>query len=214
MAAYLEREALMRDEAGLDALWDDLYGFMSYLGRTGEVRRPNSIPFWEYSIFLEWAEGHLMFGDRFDLNLANANRSLRNIKAYFEYLDAGTVIPGTAQVDRAIKEICKKKKLDLIHDIPYGGTESWTELWIKGEPVSFDMADYWLLALLERKYSGDWKALHDAAPQHRKADKVNTLRIKLAKAGRTGLKDLAFDDLHAYEVARAEAWFSGRGQYA
>lgn len=212
LADFFSAEAGRRGKAGLEALWDDLYGLAQYLSRTDRYPSPTAIPFWEFSLFLEWADGHLMFGDAFDLSLKNARRALGNIRAYFAYLRDRGEAASTAEIDRAIVELCSGKRLELVVDIPFTGAEFYTSVAAGGKKASFDIADYWLLALLEVDYGNDWSRLRDEAGAGRRG-KIDELRRKLGLFGYSGLKDLAHADLYEHELGRARDWLFGRGPY-
>jgi hypothetical protein len=213
LVKFLRAEAVKREKEDFGSLWDDLYGLLAYLNRTEGYAAPERIPFWEFSMYLEWAESHLMFGDAFKLNLKNARRALGHVREYFVFLRDGRVVPDTASIDRALVEVCGGKRLRLVEDIPFTGDESWMTVMRQGKTARFDMADFWLMALLEVEYGNDWSALRAAAPNDGKRARVDSLRSRLEESGHSGLGDFGGVELYRHEVDRGRDWFLERGDF-
>jgi hypothetical protein len=101
------------------------------------------------------------------------------------------------------------KKLKLIKEIPHTGTESITTIGMGKETVDFDIADYWLLIMLDTQFDGDWATLLEAAfgVSGERAQKVKTLQGKMGMVGMGGLRDIIYSDVTSSDVERATAWF-------
>ncbi len=95
----------------VSAAWEDLYAFMLYQKRT-EWSDLSKIPYWAYSIGLEWIEDHYL---NFRLNLRSARRLLGHLLEFYRYLRARGLISDLGQLERAIKEVCGGKRLRLIN---------------------------------------------------------------------------------------------------
>lgn len=208
ISAFIKREAEVLSEEELTALFDDIYAFNAYLGRTEDYAFIEKVPFWEYSVCLEWCESHMMVGDAFDLNLKNAKRFLGSLRRFYDYLVGLGKLADSSQLNKAIKEVCSGRKLKLVEVIPYTGSESYTSIGMGKETVNFDIADYWLLILLDTQFDGNWTTLLEAAfgISGERAQKVKSLRTKMG-IGMEGLKDIIYSDVMKSDVEQATAWF-------
>ncbi len=209
LAAFFKQKAQILSELELSNLFEDLYAFNAYLGRLEGYPSIEAIPYWEYSSCLEWVDSHIMSGDLFDLNLKNARRFLGNIDRYFEYLLAMGKLKNNTQLDTAIKKICSGKKLKLITDIPFTGSETYTEFYEGGKEVRFDVADYWILILHAILFDENWTKVMEAAfgVSNGRVQKVKELKSKMAHLAKSGLRDFMYGNVTKAEADRAEAWF-------
>jgi hypothetical protein len=204
--AFLTEQA---DPALMNTLFDDLFAFNAYLGRIEAYPSFDKIPFWEYSTSLQWCESHMMVGDSFDLTLRNARRFLGSIKSYFTYLTTKGSHVDCTEIDKAHKTICGGKKLKLVTEIPYTGTETYTEIFKGGVGIRFDIADYWLLILHATIFNDSWPKLLEAALgiSQERVKKTKELQAKMKSAGYKGLSDIAFNDVMESDVEQASKWF-------
>lgn len=209
VSAFLKREAEILSEGELTSLFDDIYAFNAYLGRTEDYGFIEKIPFWEYSVCLEWCESHMLVGEAFDLNLKNAKRFLGSLRRFYDYLVGLGKLADSSQLNKAIKEVCGGKKLKLIEVIPYTGSESYTSIGMGKETIDFDIADYWLLIMLDTQFDGSWTTLLEAAfgISSERALKVKNLQAKMGTVGMEGLKDIIYSDVMKSDVDQATAWF-------
>ena len=209
LAAFFKQNAQILPELELSNLFEDLYAFNAYLGRLEGYPSIEAIPYWEYSTCLEWVDTHIMSGDLFDINITNARRFLGSIDRYFEYLIAMGKLKNKTELDTAIKKICGGKKLKLITDIPFTGTETYTVFYEGGKEVRFDVADYWILILHATLFDGNWTKLLEAAfgVSGGRVQKVKELKTKMEKLANSGLQDILYGDVNKAEANRAEAWF-------
>lgn len=210
VGAFIAEQAKLLGDDQAQAVFDDLYAFNAYLGRIEGYPTLAKVPFWEYSVCLEWCDTHMMIGEAFDLSLDNAKRFLGNIKKYFDYLSTKGSPTDSAEIDKAIKKICGGKKLRLVTDIPFTGEEIYTILQKDGESYQFDMTDYWLLILKTTHYDDKWIKVLEAAMKVSKerVTKVKELQARMAKAGFDGLENIVYNDVTRADVDKAIAWFS------
>jgi len=209
VGAFLKREAEVLSEGELTSLFEDIYAFNAYLGRTEDYGFIEKVPFWEYSVCLEWCESHMMVGEAFDLNLKNAKRFLGSLRRFYDYLVGLGKLADSSQLNKAIKEVCGGKKLKLIEVIPYTGSESYTSIGMGKETIDFDIADYWLLIMLDTQFDGNWTTLLEAAfgISVERAQKVKSLQAKMGIVGMAGLNDIIYSDVMKSDVEQAMAWF-------
>ena len=209
VTAFIKREAEVLSEQELSSLFDDIYAFNAYLGRTEDYGFIEKVPFWEYSVCLEWCDSHMMVGQAFDLNLKNAKRFLGSLRRFYDFLVGLGKLADSSQLNKAIKEICGGKKLKLVEVIPYTGSESYTSIGMGQETVNFDIADYWLLIMLDTQFDGNWTTLLEAAfgISGERAQKVKNLQVKMGTVGMVGLKDIIYCDVMKSDVEQATAWF-------
>jgi hypothetical protein len=200
------------DLTATNALFDDLFAFNAYLCRLEGFPSFDKIPYWEYSTCLEWCESHMMVGDSFDLTLVNAKRFLNNIKKYYDYLNSKGLPINITEINKALKIICGTKRLKLVTEIPYTGNELYTEIYIGGIGISFDVADYWLLLLHATQFEDSWPKLLKASMEISKVRiaKAKELQIKMKKADYTRLSDIAFNDITKSDLKQATKWFYSR----
>jgi hypothetical protein len=209
LTSFFSAQARTLADAELSALFYDLFAFNAYLGRIEGYPSFEKILFWEYSVCLEWSESHMMFGTAFDLTLKNAKRFLGSIKKYFDYLASAGKLADSMELDTAIKTICGGKKLKLIKDIPYTGTETYTEIFKGGIGIRFDMADYWLLILQATLFDQDWTKLLEAAfgVSGARVKKVKSLQERMTQAGFENLNEIAYNDVTVSDADHAKTWF-------
>ncbi|MEI6387925.1 MAG: hypothetical protein WCQ50_14945 [Spirochaetota bacterium] len=213
LRAFFKKEAETLDETEIGLVFDDLFAFNAYLGRIEDYGFIEKVPFWEYSVCLEWCETHMMFGDVFELNLKNARRFLGNLRRYYDFLTDQGKLTDSSELRKAEKHIAGGKRLRLVKEIPYTGTETYTALTIGKETFIFDMADYWLLILLATLFDDNWTMLLEAAfgISGERAQKVKGLQKKVHASGMSGLRDIMYSDVQKSDVKQANAWFYGSG---
>ena len=211
LTAFFKHQAESKTEAELSALFNDLFAFNAYLGRLEGYPSFEAIPYWEYSTCFEWTESHIFSGDSFDPTLKNAKRFFGNIRIYYEYLISLSKMKGTDNLDKAIKEICGGKKLNLVTDIPFTGNETYKIIYKGNVEVRFDIADYWILILHNILFDDDWKKILEAAlvVSDERVQKVKELQSKMERLGKSKFWDIAFSDVSRAEAKRAGAWFFG-----
>lgn len=172
----------------LRSIWSDIQSFMFYQGRS-EHHDLSKIPYWEYSVCLEWMQGHILSKD-YELNFKNAKRFLGNILVFCKFLAEKGYIANCAEIEKAYSEICGGKKLNLVSRIPYTGTEEYTAISVPTKTgradATFTMSDYWLIILyMSSKMS--WQHLIEVAKSVPKSEKktvqIRTLRAKLKNIG-------------------------------
>ncbi|MFH2114602.1 MAG: hypothetical protein ABIJ86_08865 [Spirochaetota bacterium] len=209
VSAFCKREAETLSDEDLTAIFDDIFAFNAYLGRTESYGFIEKVPFWEYSVCLEWCESHMMVGTAFDLNLKNARRFLGSLRRFYDYLVGFGKLADSSQLNKAIKEVCGGKKLKLIQEIPHTGIESYTSIIRGKETVDLDQADYWLLIMLDTHFDGNWMTLLEAAfgASGERAQKVKSLQEKMEMVGMRGLGDIICGDVMKSDVEQATAWF-------
>jgi hypothetical protein len=209
LAEFFKEQAPVVPDDDLSVLFNDIFAFNAYLGRIEGYPRLNMIPFWEYSQCLEWAENHMLVGSAFDLTRKNAKRFLGNIKKYYEFLQSQGKLADSEELDKAIKTICGGKKLALVRDIPYVGTETYIEIYKGGVGIRFDIADYWLLILKATLFDEKWTKLLEAAMRVStiRTAKVKDLQKRMSQADHEGLSDIAFNDVSEAQANRAKSWF-------
>jgi hypothetical protein len=209
VSSFIKREAEVLPDEELSALFDDIFAFNAYLGRTEDYGFIEKVPYWEYSVCLEWCESHMLFGEAFNLNLKNARRFLGSLRRFYDYLVGLGKLVDSSQLNKAIKEVCGGKKLKLIQEIPYTGREPYTSIGMGRETVSFDIADYWLLIMLDLQFDGSWTTLLEAAfgISGERAQKVRSLQDRMGRAGMEGLRDIIYSDVMKFDVEQAKAWF-------
>jgi hypothetical protein len=214
LSAFFKFKSETLSELELSALFDDLFGFNTYLGRLEGYPSFEAIPYWEYSTCLEWMESHIMAGDSFELNLKNARRFLGNLRSYYDYILGLGKMNGAKNLDKAIKEICGGKKLKLVTDIPFTGEETYTAIYQDGKEVRLDVADYWTLILHATLFDGNWTKVLEAAfgVSGERVQKVKELQAKMEKLGMSGLQDIAYNDITKAEAKMAMNWFFGKAE--
>lgn len=206
----LKSESL--SETDLSLLFDDIFAFNAYLGRLEGYPSFEAIPYWEYSICLEWTESHILSGDSFELDLKNAKRYLGNIHIYYDYLISTGKMKNTDYLDKALKEICGGKRLKLVTDIPFTGGETYTAIYQGGKEVCLDFADYWILILHTTLFDSNWTQVLEAAfgVSSERVQKVKSLQDKMGDLGQSGLWDISCHDVTKAEAKRAMNWFFGK----
>lgn len=165
-------------------IWEDINAFSFYQDRS-EHHVLSEIPYWEYSVCLEWLKSHVI-SERFRLNLKNARRFLGNLLLFYKFLVQRGYIKDYSELDKAYKEICGGKKLNLIERIPYTGKEMWTALEIPTEEGRieeyFTMSDYWLIILYlssKKSWENLKKLAKDAKSSEERVKQIEDLMRKL-----------------------------------
>lgn len=79
---YLETQG--KSQNILKKIWDDINAFSHYQDRS-EHHDLSKLPYWEYSICLEWIDGHIL-SKEYELNLKNAKRLLGNLLNFYKFL--------------------------------------------------------------------------------------------------------------------------------
>jgi len=185
--SYLNTLYFTKRSDELDWAWGDLEALMMYFERSG-IENLDELPWWEYSLALEWIEGHILDGDRFNLTLDNARRMMSRWSQFYAYLGDMDVDIDTAALEEAYRKICGGKQLKLVDRIPYTGDELWMELAPAGstELTPFQISDYWLMIMYDR-LGRSWDALQEtlqSVPSVReKRRRLQDLRDKLRLAG-------------------------------
>jgi hypothetical protein len=139
--AYLNVLYFNKRSAELSDAWEDIHALILYVDRTAYTHL-SELPWWEYSVALEWIESHIWVPDRFDLTLANASRVLQRWQDFYQYLEKIGIRVDVASVNQAFQKVCSGDQLKLIKKIPYTGEEFWMGV-TKGESgrvVDFTMA--------------------------------------------------------------------------
>jgi len=212
LTIFFKQKSESLSEETLSSLFDDIFAFNAYLGRLEGYPSFEAIPYWEYSTCLEWVESHILSGDSFELNLKNAKRFLGNIHLYYDHLISTGKMKGTDNLDKALKEICGRKRLKLVTDIPFTGEETYTTIYQNSKEVRFDVADYWILILHTTLFDNNWTKVLEAAfgVSGERAKKVKSLQDKIGKLGKSGLWDISYNDITKAEAERAMNWFFGK----
>ena len=209
LMAYFREAARTTGADTLRAVWDDLFPFKEYLSRVADPYTLETLPYWQYSLAIEWIGSHFIGGDTYDANLVNAKRFLGNIGGYYDYLIARGEMSGRAELDRAIRELCGGKRLKLVKEIPYTGDEFFTEVSKGKKTARFTMSDYWLLLVLAVDYGDDWKdlRLQAEALTAGRGRLVDDLKARMDSLGYSGLQDLVFSNVSEQDIRQAREWF-------
>src|SRR5208283_494636 len=96
------KEQLTPEET-LETVWTDIQAFMFYHDRS-ENHNLSEMPYWEYTVCLEWLEGHIMSKEH-ELNLENARRFLGHLMDFYKFLTERKQILDYDELERAYKEI-------------------------------------------------------------------------------------------------------------
>ncbi|MCL6600930.1 MAG: trigger factor, partial [Alicyclobacillus macrosporangiidus] len=94
--------------------WEDIHALILYIERT-VYTTVSELPWWEYSVALEWIYDHIWIPERFDVNLENARRMIGRWRDFYTYL-AKTWCKGLdlGPIEQAYQKICAGDKLKLI----------------------------------------------------------------------------------------------------
>jgi len=213
----LNRVAQGSTAAECSIIYDDIFGLIQYCERS-DTKTPDKMPWWEFSVMLEWLDSHFLIPDRFDLTLRNARRILSTIRDFVTFLVEKKEIESTGQINQAYDWICGGKKLRLVTEIPYTGDEVWTELYPPGKDgIVFRMQDYWLV-MLYIDHDKDWdrvrNSLSGAADHEKKEQLLDDLCARLASIGYDSPLRLLHGDVYKHEIEAAWRWLRGESQVA
>lgn len=195
--------------------WEDIHALILYIERT-TYKKLSELPWWEYSVAIEWINSHIWVPERFDVTLKNVRRMMGRWRDFYEYLSntwlnvEGMDLEPIAQ---AYQTVCGGKKLKLVEKIPYTGDEIWLGTSRAGsdEVVDFTMAEFWLV-IAYSELGESWDKLEaelKTVPSVReKRKRLQSLREKLRLAG---YSDNPIDLVRIYvgddDVEDAERWF-------
>jgi hypothetical protein len=172
----------------LSQIWDDINAFSFYQDRS-EHHDLSELPYWEYSVCLEWIDNHVLSRE-YTLNLKNAKRLLGNLLDFYKFLLSKGHIENYTELEKAFNEICGGKKLNLVKRVPYTGKELWTSMSVPSKQgrneESFTMSDYWLI-ILYMSTKRSWNHLKEVAKSSKSPQKkimqINDLQRKLKNIG-------------------------------
>ncbi|GMA57244.1 hypothetical protein C7445_10738 [Alicyclobacillus sacchari] len=211
VVSYLNTLYFAKRSDELDWAWGDLEALMMYLERTG-IDDLAELPWWEYSLALEWIESHIIDGERFHLTLDNARRMMSRWSDFYEYLGKIDVEIDASVLNEAYRKVCGGKDLQLIERIPYTGDELWMELASPGtdEATPFQICDYWMIIMYDR-LGRSWDALDEtlqSVPSVReKRRRFLALRHKLRLAGcEDSPERLVIGQFDERDIEDAERW--------
>lgn len=183
---YLESQG--KSQNILLQIWDDINAFSFYQDRS-EHYDLSELPYWEYSVCLEWIDNHVLSME-YNLNLKNAKRLFGNLLGFYKFLVQRGYIKSHSELEKAYKEICGGKELNLVERIPYTGDEMWTEISVPTKhgriEESFTMSDYWLI-LLYINSKRPWEHLKEVTTDKKspemKIKQIDNLLRKLKNIG-------------------------------
>ncbi|WP_018130370.1 hypothetical protein [Effusibacillus pohliae] len=167
--------------------WEDIHALILYIERTNYTNL-SDLPWWEYSVALEWIESHIWVPERFDLTLDNARRMMGRWRDFYEYLAKTWCPVDLAPIELAYEKVCGGKKLKLVKKIPFTGEEFWMGVGRTGsnQIVDFTMAEFWLI-LIYFELGESWDRLEEelkSVPSVReKRRRLDSLREKLKQSG-------------------------------
>jgi len=197
----------------LGSTWKDIHAFSSYQDRT-EYTDLSEIPFWEYSVALEWISTHIFYGKRFELNLKNARRFLTHLMEFYRFLVSKKYIDNMTNLEKAYEYIVGEDRLCLVEDIPYTGDEMWTSVLTHraSHPVTFRMYEYWL-AVLYFYFDQSWdnlKAEIENTPgAASKRKQLIAFREKLLQVGHLDPSVIVTHDITYDDLDDAKTWLYG-----
>jgi len=210
-----EKAAAGSTAVDLASFFDDIFAFSSYFERSEHVT-PDKMPWWEYSVMLEWIDSHFLVPERYDLTLTNARRILGTLREFLQYLATRHEIANSGGIDEAWRRICAGRTLALVREIPYAGTEFWTAVYPPGKDgVAFRIVDFWLI-LLYVEHGKNWNGVRltlKAARDHReKQGQLADLLHRLSIIGYDNPLALLHEDVYQHEVDAAWRWLRGEKQ--
>lgn len=195
--------------------WEDIHALILYIERT-TYTDVSELPWWEYSVALEWIYDHIWIDDRFDVTLDNARRMMGRWKDFYGYLSKTWCKMDTAPIGEAFDKVCGGDKLKLVKKIPYTGEEFWMGVAKAGsnQIVDFTMAEFWLvLAYVQLNESWDKldEELKDVPSVREKRKRLLSLREKLMLSGYDmNPIELVRGHVDAGDLENAERWFYSR----
>jgi hypothetical protein len=183
---YLESQG--KSQNILLQIWGDINAFSFYQDRS-EHHDLSELPYWEYSVCLEWIDSHVLSRE-YNLNLKNTKRLIGNLLGFYKFLVQKGYIKSHSELEKAYNEICGGKKLNLVKRIPYTGAEMWTAMSVPAKhgrsEESFAMSDYWLI-LLYMSTKRSWEHLKEVAKGAKspemKIKQIDNLQRKLKNIG-------------------------------
>jgi hypothetical protein len=197
----------------LEDAWEDIFALIVYMDRTPHTSL-SDLPWWEYSVALEWVNSHVLVDGRFDLTLENARRLIGRWQSFYEYLNESRNELELSHIKEGYQRICGGKKLKLVKKIPYTGDEFWTAISrANTEDVEFSMSEFWLIIIFA-ELGESWERLEEelkTVPSIReKRKRLASLRDKLALLGYENPIQLALGQVDEADVEDAERWFYSR----
>jgi hypothetical protein len=214
--AYINALYFNNRTSELEDAWEDIHALILYIERT-TYRHLSELPWWEYSIALEWIYDHIWIPDRFDLTLENARRMIGRWRDFYSYLEwKGCTDIDLHPIEHAYEKICGGDKLKLVKKIPFTGEEFWMGVARVGsnEIVDFTMAEFWLL-LTYFELGESWDKLEEelkGVPSVReKRKRLQSLQEKLRLSGYDQNPiELVRGHVDEIDLENAERWFYRR----
>ncbi len=196
--------------------WEDIHALILYIERTTYTHL-SELPWWEYSVALEWIYDHIWIPERFDVTLENARRMMVRWKDFYGYLSKTWCKKmDTAAIEEAYEKVCGGEKLKLVKKIPFTGEEFWMGVGRAGSNriVDFTMAEFWLI-LIYVELGESWdkldEELKDVPSVREKRKRLECLREKLKLSGYDKDPiDLVRGHVDAVDLENAERWFYRR----
>lgn len=204
----------MKRSNELEDAWRDLWAFALYVDRTG-VQSLSELPWWEYSLALEWIEDHVIDVDWFELTLESARRMLGRWMDFYTHLEKIGVEVDQTTIAEAYRKICGGKTLKLVEKIPFTGAEPWMSIMVsKEQSVEFQIADFWLI-ILYAQVGNSWDKLNEelksAVAVRAKRKRIEQLREKLRAANcEDDPVQLVRGQVDEDDIEDAERWFLRR----
>lgn len=171
------------------------------------------MPWWEYSICLEWLESHVLYGGRYDLNPRNAKRFLGRLIHFYRFAVNQGFIDSCTELEKAHQHIVGGKKLNLVERIPYTGEEMWMTLSggkIGRKLIKLKIYEFWL-TLLYLDLGESWNNLlaeaENSASSKIKRAMIKKFRDKLKKTGYSSPGDLLYYEPELEDLEDARKWF-------
>lgn len=213
--AYINVLHFNRNTDDLIGVWEDIQSLILYIERTTYTSL-SELPWWEYSVALEWIYDHFWVPERFDVNLENAGRMIGRWRDFYVYLSKTWMnVSGIdlEAIEQAFQKICGSDKLKMVKKIPYTGDEFWLGTARPGSShiVDFTVAEFWLiLAYFELGESWDTleEELKTVPSMREKRKRLQSLRGKLELAGYSENPiDLVRGHVDQEDLENTERWF-------
>lgn len=202
----------------LEDAWEDIHALILYIERT-VYSRLSELPWWEYSVALEWIYDHVWIPERFDVTLENAQRMIGRWRDFYSYLSkTWSNVDGIDlhPIEEAFQKICGGDRLKLVRNLPYTGEEFWLGTARAGSDtiVDFTMSECWLI-LTYFALGESWDKLEEelkTVPSVReKRKRLQSLREKLHLVGyEENPIELVRGHVDHQDVENAERWFYRR----
>lgn len=213
--AYINTLHFNQNTDDLVGAWEDIHALILYIERT-VYTDVSELPWWEYSVALEWIYEHVWVPGRFDVNLDNARRLMSRWRDFYVYLSKTWLNVSRIDlepIDQAYQKTCGGDKLKLVKKIPYTGEEFWLGTARPGSShiVDFRMAEFWLI-LAYFELGESWNKVEEelkTVPSAReKRKRLESLWEKLELAGYTNNPiDLVRGHFDHEDIENAERWF-------